>query len=302
MNKNPAFLFYAKDWLADLQEHPLEIEGAWIRFCAKAWTSDSLGSVEFNLDQWARLFGVDRPNALRILTYIFSEKIGDFSEDLTKFSVDSPEKIKLICRRMNREEKIKKGDRLRKKESYQKKRQTGSTNGFSGDSPENLTPPLPVPVPVPVPEVNISYLTHPSFLPPGAAEEGVCQEKNFQAKKIERPAHPIQCAEDFPLELQQIFDAYPEPRQDRTAAMQAHRKSIADREWPGLATVLDDLLVRTQLPDWTRENYRFTPKLSKCIRSRMWLDPMPSARASPDDPISDIAARIRKETQEAATP
>jgi hypothetical protein len=158
-------------------------------------------------------------------------------------------------------------------------------------------------------EKSLSTHTHSSLTPARAdvgrtPEEGGGEgEDQKPAKESKRPAHPIQCTEDFPLELQQIFDAYPEPRQDRTEAMHAHRKSIADGDWPGLSVILADLLVRTQTPDWSRENYRFVPKLSKYIRGRMWLDPMPSsARASPeDDPISDIAARIRSEQKQEAT-
>ena len=52
MGKAPAFQLYVMDWARDLEEHPLEIEGAWIRICCKLhWTG---GELTKSCEQWAR--------------------------------------------------------------------------------------------------------------------------------------------------------------------------------------------------------------------------------------------------------
>jgi hypothetical protein len=137
MAKAPAFQFYAKDWLADLSEHPLEIEGAWIRFCAKAWLDDTKCSLSLTLEQWGRLFRCLPEDAARILRYIGDEKIGEISANSNAFSRDSNEKITITCRRMRDEESIKESGRLRAKRHYESRK--GSN--VSRDSNENLTSP-----------------------------------------------------------------------------------------------------------------------------------------------------------------
>lgn len=65
-------------WLRDLQEHPLEIEGAWNRICNKMWSDpDCPGTLEWPLFRWARLLGVTVEETLEILAYIQAEGIGD---------------------------------------------------------------------------------------------------------------------------------------------------------------------------------------------------------------------------------
>jgi hypothetical protein len=145
MAKAPAFQFYVKDWIADLAEHPLEIEGAWCRFCAKAWLSDTPGELFYSLDQWARLWRSGPDDALRIIRYIVEEKIGDSSSDLTEISRGYNGKIHLSCRRMVREEKEKEDARIRQRRSYEKKKSDADITVVSrdshGGSHENLTSP-----------------------------------------------------------------------------------------------------------------------------------------------------------------
>jgi hypothetical protein len=137
MAKAPAFQFYAKDWLADLSEHPLEIEGAWIRFCAKAWLDETKCSLSLTLEQWGRLFRCLPEDAGRILRYIGDEKIGEISAHSNAFSRGSNEKITIICRRMRDEESIKESGRLRAKRHYESRKD----RDVSRDSNENLTSP-----------------------------------------------------------------------------------------------------------------------------------------------------------------
>jgi|GEM_PF-2578869 hypothetical protein len=79
MGKLPAFQFYPNDWSRDLEEHPLEIEGAWIRICCKLWWSDTRGELTRTYDQWGRILGVSATDAERILTYLGSYRICDIS-------------------------------------------------------------------------------------------------------------------------------------------------------------------------------------------------------------------------------
>ena len=81
MGKNPAFQFYPSDWVRDLEEHPLEIEGAWIRICCKLWWSETRGSLTKNIDQWAKILRSYQQDAERILNYIGNERIGDVITD-----------------------------------------------------------------------------------------------------------------------------------------------------------------------------------------------------------------------------
>lgn len=70
MGKAPAFQFYPNDWTRDLEEHPLEIEGAWIRICCKLWWSETRGELTRSYEQWGRILRVSTDDATRILTYL----------------------------------------------------------------------------------------------------------------------------------------------------------------------------------------------------------------------------------------
>lgn len=96
MSKAPAFQFYPNDWSRDLEEHPLEIEGAWIRICCKLWYTQDRCSITKTLEQWGRILHVPYTKALAILQYISDEKIGD----VTFRNGD----ITVLSRRMERDE------------------------------------------------------------------------------------------------------------------------------------------------------------------------------------------------------
>jgi len=113
MSKAPAFQFYPADWQRDLEEHPLEIEGAWIRICCKLWWSETRGKLTRSVDQWAKILRVYPQDAERIINYINSEKIGDV---LT----DSNGNLTVISRRMMNDEKERINNCLRQKRHYDK--------------------------------------------------------------------------------------------------------------------------------------------------------------------------------------
>ena len=118
-------MFYGMDWMRDLEEYPLEIEGAWIRIVIKLHFSDTRGSLTRNVNQWARILRVDNSEALRILNTIKDEKIGDVTFCHNQNNSD----VTIACRRMLREEKAKEKNRIRQK----RHRSTGQYNG-------NVTP------------------------------------------------------------------------------------------------------------------------------------------------------------------
>ena len=96
MGKAPADQFYWMDWDRDLQEHPLKIEGAWIRICCKLWWSETRGEMTKSPLQWSRILGVSKATTMGILGYIGNERIGDVAFNNTKVTV--------ACRRMVRDE------------------------------------------------------------------------------------------------------------------------------------------------------------------------------------------------------
>jgi len=98
MGKAPAFQFYPMDWMRDLEEHPLEIEGAWIRIICKLWWSEDRGSLSKTYEQWSRILRVSIEETKRIISYLSDEKICDIS-------VTDNGKVTVMSRRMMREER-----------------------------------------------------------------------------------------------------------------------------------------------------------------------------------------------------
>ena len=128
MGKAPADQFYWMDWARDLQEHPLKIEGAWIRICCKLWWSDTRGEMTKSPLQWARILGVSKQSAMAILKYIKNEKIGGVT-------FHNP-KVTVLCRRMVRDEKARQSNR--DKASRWRDRQKENNNP---ESNPKVTPP-----------------------------------------------------------------------------------------------------------------------------------------------------------------
>lgn len=115
MGKQPAFQFYPNDWTRDLQEHPIEIEGAWIRICCKLWYSETRGKLTRTPYQWSAILGVSEDHTKRIFDYINLWKIGDI---LTDPNGD----LTVISRRMLRDEIARENNCLRQKRFYDKRK------------------------------------------------------------------------------------------------------------------------------------------------------------------------------------
>jgi len=103
--KAPAFQFYPNDWTHDMQEHSLEIRGAWITILCTLWWAATKGEATKQVNQWARILGVNEPECERILEYICSVNIAD----VTKCNGD----VTVVSRRMVREFKARQDNKLR---------------------------------------------------------------------------------------------------------------------------------------------------------------------------------------------
>ncbi len=101
MGKLPAFPFYPNDWARDLEEHPLEIEGAWIRICCKLWWSEQRGCLTKSLQEWSRILRNNGRKTQPILNYLLNQHIADGQY------LDN-QNITIISRRMVHDEKIRK--------------------------------------------------------------------------------------------------------------------------------------------------------------------------------------------------
>ena len=53
--KAPSIQFYVNDFSRDMEEHPLEIVGAWILIICKLKWSDTPGELSKSLFQWSRI-------------------------------------------------------------------------------------------------------------------------------------------------------------------------------------------------------------------------------------------------------
>jgi hypothetical protein len=100
MGKAPAFQFYPMDWSRDLEEHPLEIEGAWIRICCKLWWEETRGTATKSLENWARILREKPKKTLEIFHYLVKQNIAD--------GVIQNGTITITSRRMIHDENIRK--------------------------------------------------------------------------------------------------------------------------------------------------------------------------------------------------
>ena len=104
IGKSQSYSMYPMEWDRDLQDHPLEIEGAWIRICNKLWWSKTKGKLARTVEQWSRVLRVDLDKTASILAYLKAEHIA------TVYGVpkNGASQVTVISRRMVRDENIRK--------------------------------------------------------------------------------------------------------------------------------------------------------------------------------------------------
>ncbi len=234
MGKNPAFQFYPSDWTRDLEEHPLEIEGAWIRICCKLWWSETRGELSRTLDQWAKILRVGVADAERIISYINSWEIGDI--------LTGPNKnITITCRRMLREEKSRKNNRERQKRHYEK-RHNAVFN-------ENLTPP------------SSSSSSLKNNTPPIAPPLG---EPNTPGSGQDETGNPKKFTDEFVS----FWTAYPR-KVGKDKAWEAWRRK---KRRPPISELLEIIGRQKCSDEWTDMGGKFIPNPATWLNQGRWQD------------------------------
>ena len=105
------FPFDPNDWAADLQEHPLKIEGAWIRIICRIWEQ---GEGTRTIYQWARLFRTSIEKTWGIMAYLAHEDIADVTL--------SNDDVSVVCRRLYRDANKREQNRLQQQRSRSRRR------------------------------------------------------------------------------------------------------------------------------------------------------------------------------------
>jgi hypothetical protein len=103
IGKNPAFQFYPSDWTRDLDDHDLEIEGAWIRIICRLWWSETPGESTKQIREWARILRKTEKKTMEILKILLEKGIASGGV-LDNQSTNQTATI--ICRRMVSDYKI----------------------------------------------------------------------------------------------------------------------------------------------------------------------------------------------------
>lgn len=99
MGKNPAFQFYPSDWTRDLDDHDLEVEGAWIRIICRLWWSETRGEATKPIAEWARILRKTEQKTMKIFQILLEKHIADGA------FLDN-QIVNLISRRMKRDHEI----------------------------------------------------------------------------------------------------------------------------------------------------------------------------------------------------
>lgn len=146
MGKQPGFYFYPNDWNRDMEEYPLEIQGAWIVLLCKLWWSETRGSATKNLAEWSRILREKKKKTEKILHFLSKNCIANISG----LDNQNPnQNITITCRRMVRDHQI-----------SQLRQQVGKLGGNPqlkqiDQNLDNQNPnqkcPSPIPIPIPIP-------------------------------------------------------------------------------------------------------------------------------------------------------
>ena len=100
--------FDVTQWQRDLDEHPLEIKGAWITICCKLWWASKRGELTLNIERWATLLRIDVADVNRIINYLENEKICDTQRHPNGY-------VTIMSRKMLRDDKDRELSRLRQR-------------------------------------------------------------------------------------------------------------------------------------------------------------------------------------------
>ena len=120
--KAPSFPFYPSDWVRDLQAHPLEIQGAWMRLMCQIWWEPE---KEWNasVEEIARILGVGVTDAETTLTTILRRKIASGRQE-------NDGSFTIWCRRWKRELTSKVTARARDQRYRDRRKTDGATDAL----------------------------------------------------------------------------------------------------------------------------------------------------------------------------
>jgi len=241
MGKSPAFQFYPSDWQRDLDDHPIEIEGAWIRICGRLFWSDGIATK--TIQEWSNILRKNRKKTLEILLYLERKKIGDL--------VIQKNEITITCRRMVKDARLRE---IRKSAGL-----LGGNPNLLSSKKEHfcLTKPQPNQNPIdnqkPTPSSSSSSSSSSSIqIPPIPPKK--------PSAKINHNAHPL---------FQKFWESYPRKIAKPKAEI-AFKKINPDEIL--LEKILSGLEDAKQSPQWTKDNGEFIPHPTTWLNQRRWED------------------------------
>ena len=121
--KAPAFQFYPSDWQRDMDDYPLEIEGAWIRICCRLYWSE--GKATKTLKEWCAILRKNRSKTEQILNFFVKKNICDLDNQNGSITITSRRMVRdAYIRKIRKEAGIQGGN----PELKQDKNNTGLLN------------------------------------------------------------------------------------------------------------------------------------------------------------------------------
>ena len=116
MGKLPYIEFYPNDWTHDLQEHPLDVQGAWMLILCKLHWSETRGQKTLKLCQWSKVLSVKEDRAADLLCYIKASSLGQVLGHIRRHNAN----ITVISRRMIKDDKAREQNKLRQRRYREK--------------------------------------------------------------------------------------------------------------------------------------------------------------------------------------
>jgi len=290
MGKNPAFLFYPNDWMRDLEEHPLEIEGAWIRICCKLWWSETKGSLARTLEQWSKILRVSEMDAERILKYLGSWHIANvtFSLPVTEDNKKVTVEVTVESRRMTKDEKNRKMNMLRQRRFKEKRKSNAPASEM--DAEKTLKYPrfwhMPnVTFPLPVTEDNKKVTVESRRMTKDEKNRkmNMLRQRRFKEKR-ESNAPVTEESQRFSVSVSKkrkilkrktlahfdlFWKAYPK-KKSKGQAEKAWSKIKPDQTL--LQTILKAIDQNKQSAQWQKDNGQYIPHPATWLNAKGWED------------------------------
>jgi hypothetical protein len=119
--------FDVTKWQRDVDEHPLDIRGAWITICCKLWWASKRGELTLRPERWAVILRTDITNTNRIIDYLLKEEIASGKREANGY-------VTLISRKILKDNKAREMHRLRQQKHYYKKKADANLTHTDGEA------------------------------------------------------------------------------------------------------------------------------------------------------------------------